>query len=46
MLLVKQELLGSLAAELEKISPGAGEKAAFGATGWPVSPDSPGQEEK
>src|SRR5512140_967994 len=29
MLLVKQELLGSLAAELEKLSPGAGDKAAF-----------------
>jgi len=29
MLLVKQELLGSLAAELEKLSPGAGAKAVF-----------------
>jgi arginyl-tRNA synthetase len=29
MLLVKQELLGGLAAGLEKLSPGAGEKAAF-----------------
>src|SRR5512141_220422 len=29
MLLVKQDLLGSLAAELERLSPGAGEKAAF-----------------
>src|SRR5512133_1629008 len=29
MLLVKQELLGSLAAELEKLSPGAGDKALF-----------------
>ncbi|MBI2768215.1 MAG: arginine--tRNA ligase [Burkholderiales bacterium] len=29
MLLVKQELLGSLAAELEKLSPDAGGKAAF-----------------
>ncbi|MEP6826351.1 MAG: arginine--tRNA ligase, partial [Ramlibacter sp.] len=29
MLLVKQELLGSLAAELEKLSPGAGAKAIF-----------------
>ena len=29
MLLVKQELLESLATELEKISPGAGEKALF-----------------
>ena len=29
MLLVKQELLASLAAGLEKLSPGAGEKAAF-----------------
>jgi len=29
MLLVKQELLGSLAAELDKLSPGAGAKAAF-----------------
>ncbi|MGH6626125.1 MAG: arginine--tRNA ligase [Burkholderiaceae bacterium] len=29
MLSVKQDLLGSLAAELEKLSPGAGEKAAF-----------------
>ena len=29
MLLVKQELLGSLAAELEKLLPGAGDKAAF-----------------
>ena len=29
MLSVKQQLLGALAAELEKIAPGAGEKAAF-----------------
>ncbi len=29
MLLVKQELLGALAAELEKLQPGAGAKAAF-----------------
>jgi arginyl-tRNA synthetase len=29
MLLVKQELLGSLAAELDKLSPGAGAKATF-----------------
>jgi arginyl-tRNA synthetase len=29
MLLVKQELLGTLAAELEKLLPGAGDKAAF-----------------
>jgi arginyl-tRNA synthetase len=29
MLLVKQELLGSLAAELEKLSPGSGDKAVF-----------------
>src|SRR5690349_8150240 len=29
MLLVKQELLGSLAAELEKLFPGSGDKAAF-----------------
>ena len=29
MLLVKQELLASLAAELEKLFPGAGDKAAF-----------------
>jgi arginyl-tRNA synthetase len=29
MLIVKQELLGSLAAALERLSPGAGEKAAF-----------------
>jgi arginyl-tRNA synthetase len=29
MLLVKQELLGSLAAGLERLSPGAGDKAAF-----------------
>ena len=29
MLLVKQELLGSLAAELEKLSPGAGEKGGL-----------------
>src|SRR5512141_143649 len=29
MLLVKQDLLGSLAAELERLSPGAGDKAAF-----------------
>jgi arginyl-tRNA synthetase len=29
MLLVKQELLGSLAAELDKLLPGAGDKAAF-----------------
>src|SRR3954466_15511679 len=29
MLLVKQELLGSLAAELDKLLPGAGAKAAF-----------------
>jgi len=29
MLLVKQELLGSLAAELEKLSPGAADKAVF-----------------
>ena len=29
MLLVKQELLASLAASLDKLSPGAGEKAAF-----------------
>ncbi|MEP6790811.1 MAG: arginine--tRNA ligase, partial [Ramlibacter sp.] len=29
MLLVKQELLGGLAAGLEKLSPGAGDKAAF-----------------
>ena len=29
MLLVKQELLAALAAELEKLSPGAGQKAAF-----------------
>ena len=29
MLLVKQELLAALAASLEKLSPGAGEKAAF-----------------
>src|SRR3954465_10408976 len=29
MLLVKQELLGSLAAGLEKLFPGSGDKAAF-----------------
>ena len=29
MLLVKQELLGSLAAGLEKLSPGSGDKAVF-----------------
>ena len=29
MLLVKQELLGSLAAELEKLSPGSANKAVF-----------------
>ncbi|MDP1564941.1 MAG: arginine--tRNA ligase, partial [Polaromonas sp.] len=29
MLLVKQELLAALAAELDQLSPGAGQKAAF-----------------
>ena len=37
MLLVKQELLAVLAVELEKLSPGAGQKAAFDAVGIPVS---------
>ena len=30
----------------QKTGLASGEKAAFGATGWPVSPDSAGQKEK